>query len=438
MEYDVIVIGSGAGGYYSAISCSESGLKTALIERKELGGTAFRWGSLAVKRILDGFRRADESLLKEAEVEPKEYYRRRYNKEIEEMSRIESWMEKRLEEKGVDIIFGEGKIIGDRERGVGVRVGERVIDGENLILATGTQGSTLWSGERIITHKELLAMEDLPERICIVGGNVEGIELANITSYMEIETVVVEMEDSVLKGTEEELVLPVVDNLRSRGVEFLLNTKVEKCEDLGDRVRVSMENREEMEFPLLVVTGVRRPNLPEGAGIEVRDGYIAVDGDYRTSHERIYAVGDINGIMGMANAARYQGEQMGDVLTGSRGRAYPKSLSRAIYTIPEIACTGFQGEYSGTGYFADTFRGFSKGVTRGAGGFVRVHSDMDGRITGISMWGDDVSEYLGAMGNFVDRGMKLEEAREIMMAHPTMMEAFHDAVVDVIKSITDR
>lgn len=433
MKYDVIVVGSGAGGYYSAISSAKRGVKTVLIEGEELGGTAFRWGSLAVKRILDGFRGVDEELLGKLGVDIEEHYRGRYAQGVRDMVHIEGIIRRKLEKAGVDVIIGRGKLIGDGEEGVVVEAGGRVIEGKNFVVATGSTGDSLWKGSRIITHRELLAMEELPERICIVGGGVEGIEIANITSYMGIETVVVEMEESVLKGTENNLVKPVVENLKRRGTEIYLNNRVEECIDLGDRVRVSLENRGEMEFPLVVVTGIRRSNIPEGMNVETRDGYIVVDGNYRTSNERIYAVGDINGIMGMANAARYQGEQMGEILSeGTSGRPYPESLSRSIYTIPEIACTGFEGEYSGTAYFAETFRGFSKGVEKG---FVVVHSNDGKTICGISMSGRDASEYLGPLGYLVDKKVTLEEARKVMMAHPTMMEAFHDAVEDVIKNM---
>lgn len=433
MKYDVIVVGSGAGGYYSAISSGKRGLKTVLIEGEELGGTAFRWGSLAVKRILDGFRGVDEELLGKLGVDIEEHYRGKYAQGVRDMAYIEGIIRRKLEKAGVEVVIGKGRFVEEREDEVVVEAGGRVIEGNNLIVATGSTGDSLWRGERIITHRELLAMEELPERICIVGGGVEGIEIANITSYMGIETVVVEMEESVLKGTENNLVEPVVENIKRRGTEIYLNTRVEECIDLGDRVRVSLENRGEMEFPLVVVTGIRTSNMPEGVDVETREGYIVVDENYRTSNERIYAVGDINGIMGMANAARYQGEQMGEILAGkAEGRAYPESLSRAIYTIPEIACTGFEGEYSGAAYFADTFRGFSKGVEKG---FVVVYSSDGKTICGISMSGRDVSEYLGPLGYLVDKKVTLEEAREIMMAHPTMMEAFHDAVEEVIKSI---
>ncbi len=433
MKYDVVVLGSGAGGYYSALSTAGRGLKTALIEGEELGGTAFRRGSLAVKRILDEFRGVDENLLREAGIDVKGYYRRKYAQGVKDISQIEGIIMSRLEEAGVDIFSGEGKITGEMESGVEVEAGGRRIEGRKLIIATGSRGDTLWRGERIITHKELLAMEELPERICIVGGGVEGIEIANITSYMGIETVVVEMEECVLKGTEGSLVSPVVENLKKRGMEILLNTRVEGCEDLGDRVRVSLSDREEMEFSLVVVTGIRRSNIPEGVEVDLDAGHIVVDGNYQTSNERMYAVGDINGIMGMANAARYQGEQMGEILSGRRsGIPYPDSLSRAIYTIPEIASTGYEGKYSGTGYFKDTFRGFSRGVE---GGFVTVYSDDGKSLCGISMSGEDVSEYLGPLGYLVDKGVTLEEVREIMMAHPTMMEAFHDAVEDAVKNI---
>jgi len=431
MRYDVIVVGSGAAGYYSAVSCAEKGMKTAVVEMEELGGTAFRWGSLAVKRVLDSFRRVDEDLLREAGIRPEEYYKKEYRRAVREMPQIEEKIDKRLRKRGIDIYSGEA-VVGEMQEGYRkVAMEGKVIYGKTIVLATGTTGKTLWRGEAIVTHRELLGMEDLPEKICIVGGSVEGIELATITAYMGIETVVIEGEGEVLKGTERDLVVPVEEKLQRKGVRFLLGNRVEGCRQDSEGIEVRLDNGKILRTDLVVVTGMRNPNIPKGVEAETTEGFIKVDENYRTTTEGIYAVGDINGIMGMANAARYQGEQIGNILGGKRGKSHPESLSRAIYTIPEIACTGFQGKMSGRGEFKDTFRGWSKEI---AGGFIVVYSDDSETICGISMSGEDVSEYLGALGYLVDRRVSLEEARGIMMAHPTMMEAFHDAVEDVINN----
>lgn len=435
MKYDVIVVGSGAGGYYSALSCSERGMKTALIEREELGGTAFRWGSLAVKRVLDAFRRVDEDRVRELDGEPVRIYREEYKKALRSLPEIEEIIEERLKRAQVDLIRGEVRIEAGAE-GWQAEAGEVKIEGKNIILATGTTGDSRWKGERIITHRELFSMETLPKRICLVGGNVEGIELANITTYMGIDTVVVEAEDEVLRGTMRVQAEPVIENLEKRGARFLTGKRVKECISQEEGVRIDLQDGDSLTADLVVVTGIRRPGLPEGIEMDMRGGWIAVDKRYETSLGGIYAVGDINGLMGMANAARYQGEQMGDILMGgSPEKAYPKSLSRAIYTIPEIAATGSEGEYSGTGYLRNTFRGWSKGEESG---FVRIEADREGRICGIFMSGEDVSEYLGPLGRFVDEGMTLEEAKKIMMAHPTMMEAFHDAVVEAERDYLTR
>ena len=310
MKYDVIVIGSGAGGYYSAISCAERGLKTALIEKGEMGGTAFRWGSLAVKRVLDAFRGVDEDFLKEVGKDPEEYYRREYFKRIEEMPMIERKLLTNLTRAGVEVYYGDAEAGGMEGEYRRVEAGGRTICGKNIVVATGTTGRTLWKGERIVTHKELLAMKEVPEKICIVGGSVEGIELANISSYMGIETVVIEAEDEILMGTERDLVKPVEENLKNRGVRFLLGRRVEECVEAEGKVRVILNDALEEEVPLVVVTGLRDPNIPKGLTVGTKEGYATVDKNYETTERRVYAVGDINGIMGMANAARYQGEQM--------------------------------------------------------------------------------------------------------------------------------
>lgn len=417
MEYDVVVVGSGAAGYYSALSCAKKGYKVALVEKGELGGTAFRWGSLAVKRILDSFRYVDEDLLVTLGIDAREVYKKKYKEAISDLKNIETKIRKTLEENNIDIYIKELK--------------DGVIDGiswKKLIIATGTIGVSRWKGENIITHKELMEIEELPKKICIVGGNVEGIEIANITSYLGIETCVVEGEDGILNGTARELVEPVEKNLKARGVRFKLGTRVRDIAGGKDRVVVECENGEVEEFNLAIVTGARKINIPNDLALELDNGYIKVDSRYETSIKGIYAVGDINGKMGMANVGRYQGEQMGPILAGDKGKEYPSSLSRAIYTIPEIAVSGVDTPRARSAkvYFRDTFRGFAKEIK--ADGFIRLSLDNEDRLEGVSIVGGEVSEYLGIVNLLVDNRATLEELSNIMMAHPTLMEAFVDCV----------
>ncbi len=432
MKYDVVVVGSGAGGFYSALSCVKKGYRVALIEREELGGTTFRWGSLAVKRILDSFRSLDESLVEELGGDLEKLYRDRFILGRDSLMEVEEIIGKTLKENKVDLFVGNAKI-DLKVNGFSVIVDDNKISAKNVILATGTTGKRLWKEEEVVTHKEFFKLKELPRNVCIVGGNVEGIEIANITSYMGIDTTVVEMEDSILKGNITEAVNPVEERLKKKGSKFKLNTRVEGCISTEEGIKVELSSGEKNIFDLVIVTGIRESNLIEGVDLEVKDGFITVDNNYETSIKGIYAVGDINGIMGMANVAKYQGEQMGDIISGScSGRSYPNYLSRSIYTIPEIAVAGENTKSYGIGLFKDTFRGWSKGIEDG---FIRVDVDEEERIVGITLSGKDVSEYLGIMGTLIENKTSIDEAKKFIFAHPTMMEAFLDAINSVDKKL---
>lgn len=442
MDWDVLVLGSGPAGYYCALNCARLGKKTVLVEKEHLGGTGFRWGCLPVKMMLDQIRTQAGGNSAEAKSSAIARTAGRINE-------VEARIERRLTGSGVEVIQGQGRFT---DPGI-FRIGKRVISASRIVIATGTEpvgwpGVPL-DGKRIISHKDVLSLSRAPEHLLILGGDVEGIEFACLFSHLGTQVTVVEKEEEVLPGTDRDLIEPLEARLIARGVRLITGTVVRSCSTNEAAVRVDLDNGSHLSGDMVLVTGLRRANLPEGleeAGVDHDGQKIRVNGDLQTSCGSIYAAGDINGISGMSHAAIQQALLVAQRLTKGavrrltkgavRGRAGPP-YPRAIYTLPEIAGAGYQEtelETEGIPYkcsryrIGDTWRGFSKGIDEG---FVKILSAQDDRILGIWMCGGDASELASLFGALLSKDLTVGELLHSLILHPTLGEALLEAAMEL-------
>ncbi|MTI54528.1 dihydrolipoyl dehydrogenase family protein [Geosporobacter ferrireducens] len=432
MDYDVLILGGGPAGYYCALECAKGGLKTALVEKQELGGTGLRWGCLPVKRMLDALRerqKAEKILFSRSSADVQEIYKGF----LEEMQGIEIQLAERLSARGVEIFFGEGSFLTPHT----YLVGERCIEAAHIVIATGTSPKGFQQveedGEYVITHKDAVSLEQLPKTMTIIGANVEGCEFAALFAALGVDVFLLEKENQILKGMDRDLVQPLLDQFEMQGVKIKVDTAVEAVDKTGSRPIVLLSDGSMIEAEKVLVTMGRKPNFPLGldqAGVFHESQRIPVDSCCRTSNSHIYAVGDINGIGGMAHMAIQQGILAADNILGKRrelssGIAVPS----AIFTIPEIAGLGCQeqellasrqrykvGKYP----FSHTWRGFTKGIQSG---FVKVLFDQKNKLLGLWMAGDDVSEYIGLLHSVFRKGISLKDLEDSLAIHPSLLEA---------------
>lgn len=444
MKYDLLVIGAGPAGYYCAVNGALKGLRTAIIEKEELGGTGLRWGCLPVKKILDQIRMVVdlENLMISNKMKNnviKKTYKNVYFKALDELKSIEGNIENSFKDKGIDIYYGDGEFKDENT----YITHDYILMGQNIVIATGTSpvgiGNIQVDRDIVITHKEAITLKELPKKMIIIGGNVEGTEFASLFSNLGVEITIVEMEDDILKGNDRDIVEPLEDTLVSKGVTILKGVGAQGVELVNNGGRVFLDNNSFIEGDKVLVTGFRKPNFPnglEGIGVNVEDGKIIVDRNLKTTIPNIYAIGDINGILGMAHVAIQQGILVVENIISCKDITQNyEALPRAIFTIPEIAGVGAQ-EWElrekninyrvEKSYLRDTWRGFSKEIDEG---FVKIIVNEKNQILGLWMWGRNVSEVIGSFGYLIDNKVKLDDIKENLFIHPTLSEGILDTVI---------
>jgi dihydrolipoamide dehydrogenase len=283
---------------------------------------------------------------------------------------------------------------------------------------------------------------EVPEHLLILGGDVEGIEFACLFARLGGRVTVIEQERRILPGTDQDLVETIERDLLDRGVHLKTGEHVRGCTVEG-HPNVSLSDGSTLEGDRVLLTGLRRPNFPDGleqAGIKHDGQKVKVNADLQTSCKTVYAVGDINGITGMAHAAIQQGlvaaRRIADPgrVTGASPAGPP--FPRAIYTLPEIAGAGYQEselDMEGTPYrrsayrLADTWRGYSKGTDRG---FIKVLAGKDERILGLWICGSDASGQASLFGPLLAGGLTIDGLQDGLILHPTLGEAALEAVLE--------
>jgi dihydrolipoamide dehydrogenase len=443
MSWDLLVLGSGSAGWYCARAAARAGFRTALAEKAELGGTGFRWGCLPVKMGLDELRRrAARSTRRPARAARSLAPPSLLAEVAARLPSVEKRLEEGLRAAGVALLRGEAAFVGPHTLSVeGQRVEARVV-----VIATGSRPAApsglALDGERVLGHADLLRLPRAPRSVAVVGGDVEGAELACLLGGMGSEVHLLEQQEEVLPGQDRDLAEPVIAGLESFGVRLRLGSRVVSAAPAGRGVRVQLADGGPLEVDRVLVTGLRAPNLPAGlreAGVQFAPDRIPVDAEFRTSAPHIYAIGDVNGVCAMAHAAIQQGALLPAALRGGRPApsAYP-TLPRALFTIPEIAGAGLQEREldrrglpyrCGRAALAETWRGLSQALEAQAGGFVKALAAPDGRLLGIWACAPNASELAAPFAGLLDRGAGAEEVLRGLFIHPTLGEGLLEAAL---------
>ena len=450
--YDVIIIGSGPGGYVCAIRCAQLGLKTAVVEgRDTLGGTCLNVGCIPSKALLHA-----SHMLHEAEHNFAEMGLKGKSPSVD-WKQMLAYKDNTIgtNTKGVEFLFKKNKI--DWLKGWGsspeagkVKVGDDVHEAKNIIIASGSEVSQLRGveidEETVVSSTGALTLSKIPKEMIVIGAGVIGLELGSVYSRLGAKVTVIEYLGEITPGMDGDVQKTFQRLLKKQGLEFIMNAAVQSVETKNNKATVSFKLRDEEDErtidadTVLVATG-RRPYTDglglDALGVEMSErGQIKTDGHYKTSVDGIYAIGDcIDGPM-LAHKAEDEGMACAEGLAGQKPHVNYDVIPGVIYTHPEVANVGKTEEQlkeDGRAYKVGKFSFMGNGRAKAnfAGdGFVKILADKDtDRILGAHIIGPMAGDLIHEICVAMEFGAAAEDLARTCHAHPTYSEAVREAAL---------
>jgi dihydrolipoamide dehydrogenase len=453
-DFDVLVIGSGPGGYVAAIRAAQLGLKTACAESRDtLGGTCLNVGCIPSKALLH----ASELFEEAAHGTLAKWGVKASGVELD----LGAMHATRLEAvkgltQGIEFLFKKNKVEWLKghatfESGDTVKVGDRTVRAKNIVIATGSSVTPLpgieIDQERIVDSTGALELPEVPKRMVVIGGGVIGLELGSVWRRLGAEVTVVEFLDQILPGFDDDVRKDANKIFKKQGLEFRLLTKVTKAERKGDAVTLTVEPAkggaaETIEADVVLVSIGRKPNTDglglDKAGLELNQrGQVETDHDFRTKVAGIWAIGDVIPGPMLAHKAEDEGIAVAENIAGLTGIVNHDVIPSVVYTMPEIAGVGLteaqakeHGEVK-VGKFPMLANSRAK-TNREPDGFVKVIADAKtDRVLGVWMIASVAGTMIAQAAQAMEFGATSEDIAYTCHAHPTHSEALKEAAMAV-------
>ena len=447
-EFDVVVIGGGPAGYVAAIRAAQVGGKVAVVEKSELGGTCLNRGCIPTKTFLKNAEIIEgiEMSSKRGIILENEKFTVDMPKVIslknEIVKTLTNGVQGLLKSNSIKIFKGVGKINKDKDVVIN---GEKVLRTNKIILAGGSKvGSVNIPGiesKRVLTSDDILDLKELPKSLAVIGGGVVGVELGQAYLSFGSEVTVIEMMDRIVPGVDREASETLRKALEKKGMKILTSSKIKEIIDEGDKLRIKLEDKEDVVAEKALLSIGRVPDL-EAVGeldLEMERGKIKVDKYMETSVKGVYAPGDINGIKMLAHAAFRMGEVAAEnAILGNHREIKLEATPSAIYTIPEVGMVGLTEEEAREKYdinvgkfaFIGNGRALASGDTTG---FVKVIADKKyGEILGVHIVGQSAAEIINEASSLMAMEITVDEVIKTIHGHPTFSEALFEACADVL------
>ena len=451
--FDLIVLGGGPAGYNAAERAGAAGLKTVVIEKRALGGVCLNEGCIPSKALLYsgkvynytktcdhyGVHVTGSSIDQKAVVERK-------NKVVKTLV---SGIGMSMKKYGVTVAEGEGMILGRTADGFQVEVGGTVYTGRNLLICTGSAPVVppipgLREGLKdgfVMTNREVLDLEQIPEKLVVIGGGVIGLEMACYYSTVGSHVTVIEMLDHIAGPTDTEISGILMKNYQKLGIDFKLGCKVTAVKD--GKVCYEENGKPAEVAADKVLCSIGRRAVTEGFGLEKLGVYvdrgIKTDEQMRTNVAGVYAAGDVNGVSMLAHTAYREGEVAVNTILGKKDRMRYNAIPSVIYTNPEVGAVG-ETEASAKAKGLDVevvklpmvYSGRYLAENEGGNGIVKVVVDKKyHRVLGVHMIANYAAEIIYGAALMIETEMCIDNLKEIVFPHPTVCEVIREALFDV-------
>jgi dihydrolipoamide dehydrogenase len=456
-QFDVVIIGSGPGGYVCAIRCGQLGLKTAIVEKdKTLGGTCLNIGCSPSKALLDSsehFAMAQHDF-KDHGIEVSKVglnlpvMMKRKDKVVSDLTGGVAYL---MKKNKVEVFSGTGKILAAGQVEVS-GTSRTTLTSKNIIIATGSVPVELpfmkYDGKNIVSSTEALAFDKEPEHLVVVGGGAIGLEMGSVWLRLGSKVTVIEFANKICGPADAQISNDLLKSLKKQGMEFMLSTKVTGAEVKAKSITVHFESTADGKKGNVqgdkVLVSVGRKAFFSGLGIDAVGvkltdrGQIAVDDHFQTSVPGIYAIGDVIPGAMLAHKAEEEGVAIAEILAGKAGHVNYHTVPSIIYTWPELAGVGYTEEelkaknieYS-SGSFPFTANGRAKalGMTDGR---VKILADKKtDEVLGVHIVGPRASDMIAEAVVAMEFGASSEDIARSFHAHPTLAEVMREAALAV-------
>ena len=449
-SYDLIVLGSGPGGYVAAIRAAQLGLKVAIVEREKLGGICLNWGCIPTK-----------ALLRTSEINHYLTHASAYGLSAEKVGfdlakivdrsrkvagQLNAGVKGLMKKNKIAVVEGEGSLTGKGGLKV-VKDGKTTeLHAKNIIIATGARARDLpfakADGNRIWTYRHAMVPKEMPTKLLVIGSGAIGVEFASFYSDMGAEVTIVEMLDRILPVEDEDVSAFVHKALTKQGMKLHVSSGVEKLVTTATGVSATIKGAGEQQFSHAIVAIGIVPNTEniglEALGVKTDRGHIVTDGYGRTNVEGIHAIGDVTGPPWLAHKASHEGVVCVEAIAQLKPHPFETwNIPGCTYSRPQVASVGLteakareEGRKVKVGKFP--FIGNGKAIALGeAEGFVKtVFDETTGELLGAHMVGAEVTELI--QGYVVARQLETteEDLMHTIFPHPTLSEMMHESVLD--------
>ncbi len=451
--YDLIVLGSGPGGYVAAIRAAQLGLKTAIVERENLGGICLNWGCIPTK-----------ALLRSAEIYHYMQHAKDYGLAAEKISADIDAVVKRsrgvakqlnqgvthlMKKNKIAVHMGDGKLTGKGKLTVTKDGKSEELTAKNIIVATGARARDLpfakADGKRIWTYRHAMVPAEMPTKLLVIGSGAIGIEFASFYNDMGAEVTVVEMLDRIVPVEDADVSAFLEKALKKQGMTIMTGAGVEKIETNASGVKTSIKGKDGKvvtgDYSHVIVAIGIVPNTEEigleALGVKTERGHIVTDGTCKTNVDGLYAIGDVTAPPWLAHKASHEGVIAVEAIAGKHPHAMdPLNIPGCTYCHPQIASVGLteaKAKEAGYEVKAGTFPfiGNGKAIALGeAEGFIKTVFDAKtGELLGAHMIGAEVTELI--QGYAVGKTLETTEAElmNTVFPHPTLSEMMHESVL---------
>ncbi len=455
-QFDVIVIGSGPGGYVSAIRCAQLGMSVALVEKyNSLGGTCLNVGCIPSKALLDSSEHYHQAVHQfnehgiELSAAPKINLKQMITRKAGVVSDTVKGIQFLMKKNKITVLHGMGSFVDAHTIAVAGEKETQNITGKNIIIATGSKPASLpfinIDKKRIITSTEALEMTEIPKHLVIIGGGVIGLELGSVYGRLGAKVSVVEFMDGIIPTMDKALGKDLQKSLTKLGFEFYLSHKVKSVENTGKKVVVKADNAKGEELVLegdytLVSVG-RRPYTDglnaDKAGVALDErGRVITNDHLQTAQPHIYAIGDVvKGAM-LAHKAEEEGVFVAELIAGQKPHINHHLIPGVVYTWPEVAAVGYTEEElktKGITYKAGNFPFKASGRARASmdtDGFIKVLADATtDEVLGVHMIGPRCADLIAEAVMAMEFKATAEDIARICHAHPTFTESLKEAAL---------